>query len=57
MKSRLKLRLSGTTRGKWKILDGKDKGWCVFIFGAQKVVAPPSKLIMDLIVWALMSKN
>jgi hypothetical protein len=28
------------TRGKWRIPDGKGGEWCVFMFGAPKVVAP-----------------
>jgi hypothetical protein len=30
----------GAIRGKWRILDGKGGEWCVFIFGAPKVIAP-----------------
>jgi hypothetical protein len=34
------LRSDGAMRKKWRILDGKDGEWCVFIFGAPKLVAP-----------------
>jgi hypothetical protein len=36
----MKLRPSGATRGKWRILDGKGSEGCVFMFRAPKVVAP-----------------
>jgi hypothetical protein len=36
----MKLRLGGTTRGKWRILAGKGGEWNVFMFEASKVVAP-----------------
>jgi hypothetical protein len=35
-----KLRPGRATRGKWRIPDGKHSEWCVFMFGARKVVAP-----------------
>jgi hypothetical protein len=35
------MRPGGAIRGKWRILDGKGGEWCVFIFGAPKVIAPP----------------
>jgi hypothetical protein len=34
------MRLSGATRGKWRILDGKVWERSVVMFGAPKVVAP-----------------
>jgi hypothetical protein len=36
----LNLRPGGAIRGKWRILDGKAREWCVLIFGAPKVVGP-----------------
>jgi hypothetical protein len=35
-----KLRQGGATRGKWRIPDEKGGEWCVFMFGAPKVVDP-----------------
>jgi hypothetical protein len=34
------LRQGGATRGKWRIPDEKGGEWCVFMFGAPKVVDP-----------------
>jgi hypothetical protein len=46
----MKMRLGKATRGKWRILDGKGGEWCVFMFRALKVVAPP-KSIKDPVTW------
>jgi hypothetical protein len=41
------IEIGRATRGKWRIPDGKSSEWCVFRFGASKVVAPPPESIKD----------
>jgi hypothetical protein len=50
------MRPGRATREKWRILDGKDIEWCIFMFRAPKVVAPHES-IKDHVGWALMYKH
>jgi hypothetical protein len=49
------MRPGGASRGKWRILDGKDDEWSILMFGTSKVVALPVS-IKDHVGWALLIK-
>jgi hypothetical protein len=50
------MRPGGATREMWRIPDENGGEWCVFMFGASKVVAPAC-VIKDHVGWTLMNKH